>query len=172
VLPLRHRAVSHQFTRLKEYAPVHNVLIYFPNEALESSEILLVYDPFSATASPIPNEKAKHLDAVEKDLLKLAKEAADVKTELLTVEKRWHDAVRGNGGTTLNAIIGEDKTLSIKVGAEAGDASEDVILVRGISSDVDRVVKEIYKIVEDAKNDEIVSSYVSLPHCLVCPTRC
>ena len=52
--------------------------------------------------------------------------------------------------------------MSIKVGAEAGDASnEDVILVRGASSDVDRAVKEILKIVEDAKNDEIVNSFVS-----------
>lgn len=60
-------------------------------------------------------------------------------------------------------IIGEDKTLSIKVGAEAGiPSSEDVILVRGVSSDVDRAVKEILKIVEDAKNDEIVNSYVRI----------
>ena len=60
-----------------------------------------------------------------------------------------------------HSIIGEDKTLSIKVGAEAGDPSgENVILVRGISADVDRAVKEIQKIVEDAKNDEIISSYV------------
>ena len=61
------------------------------------------------------------------------------------------------------SIIGEDTTLSIKVGSEAADPStEDVILVRGVSDDVDRAVKEILKIVEDAKNDEIVNSHVSL----------
>ena len=59
-------------------------------------------------------------------------------------------------------IIGEDKALSIKVGAEAGDPStQDVIMVRGVSADVDRAVKEILQVVEDAKNDAIVSSYVS-----------
>ena len=58
-------------------------------------------------------------------------------------------------------IIGEDKTLSIKVGAEVGDsATEDVIFVRGVSSDVDRAIKEIYKILQDAQNDEIINSYV------------
>jgi hypothetical protein len=58
-------------------------------------------------------------------------------------------------------IIGEEKTLSVKVGAEANDPStEDVILVRGASAEVDRAVKEILKIVEDAKNDLILSSYV------------
>jgi len=58
-------------------------------------------------------------------------------------------------------IIGEDITLSIKLGADAGAAgNEDVILVRGISSDVDRAVKAISNIVESAKNDEIINSYV------------
>lgn len=60
-------------------------------------------------------------------------------------------------------IIGEDTTLSIKVGAEAADpATQDIIVVRGVSADVDRAVKEILQIVEDAKNDEIVNSHVSL----------
>lgn len=132
----------------------------------------------SPSASPSPDEKIKHLDDVVKELLKLAKDVADVKSETIPVEKRWHDAVVGRGGTTLNAyvllsdyrciladpklfsIIGEDKTLSIKVGADAGNESEDVILVRGASADVDRVVKEILQIVVNAKNDEIDNSHV------------
>ena len=65
----------------------------------------------------------------------------------------------------MSSLIGEDTTLSIKVGAEAtNQVGEDVIVVRGISSEVDRVVKEILKIVEDAKNDEIVNSYVRMIH--------
>lgn len=50
-----------------------------------------------------PDDKKKRLDGVEKELLKLAQEAADVKTETITVEKRWHDAILGRGRTTLNA---------------------------------------------------------------------
>ncbi|KAG2015753.1 SCP160 protein [Coprinopsis cinerea AmutBmut pab1-1] len=145
--------------KIKAYHDTHNVHVFFPNEAAESSSVLLVYDPFSANASPIPDEKQKQLDDVEKDLLKLAKDAADVKTEKISVEKEWHEAVLGSGGTTLNAIIGEDTTLSIKLGADAGESTEDIIVVRGISRDVDRVVKEINQIVEDAKNDRILSSY-------------
>jgi hypothetical protein len=58
-------------------------------------------------------------------------------------------------------IIGEEKALSVKVGAEVNDSStEDIILVRGIGAEVDRAVKDILKIVEDAKNDLILSSYV------------
>ncbi|KIK09901.1 hypothetical protein K443DRAFT_671215 [Laccaria amethystina LaAM-08-1] len=145
--------------KLKQFYEAHNVQVYFPTESSESSLVLLVYDPFSPSASLIPGEKMKHLDDVEKEILKLAKDAASLKTEVISVEKRWHEAVVGWGGTTLNAIIGEDETLSIKVGTEAAESTDDVILVRGISDDVNRAVKEILKIVEDAKNDEIVNSF-------------
>jgi hypothetical protein len=67
----------------------------------------------------------------------------------------------------LLSIIGEDKALSIKVGAEAGETTEDVILVRGTSADVDRAVKEILQIIDNAKNEQIINSYVS--RTLGCP---
>ncbi|KAJ7772582.1 hypothetical protein DFH07DRAFT_164980 [Mycena maculata] len=146
--------------KLKQFHEVHNVQAFFPPESAEQSTVLLVYDPLSGNASPSPDEKKRHLEKVAEEIFKFAKDAADVKTENITVEKRWHEAVVGWGGTTLNAIIGEDKTLSIKVGAEAGHSSgEDIIVVRGASGDVDRAVKEVLKIVENAKNDEIVNSY-------------
>ncbi|KAI0706832.1 hypothetical protein C8T65DRAFT_651620 [Cerioporus squamosus] len=158
---LLHRIInSHKNAKkIKGFHESLNVLVFFPPESAEQSSVLLVYDPTSSNASLSPVEKKQNLEDVEKELLKMARDAADVKTEVIEVEKKWHDAVVGRGGTTLNAIIGEDKTLSIKVGAEAGQATEDFILVRGISADVNRAVAEIRKIVEDAKNDEIVSSY-------------
>ena len=59
-------------------------------------------------------------------------------------------------------VIGEEKTLSIKIGQEAGGETADFILVRGTSADVDRAIKEIHTIVENAKNDIIDNSHVSL----------
>lgn len=158
---LIHRVIQGKNAKkLKQFYEAQNVQVFFPPESAEESEVLLVYDPLSPSASPSPVEKVKHLNYVVGELLEMAKEFADVKSQKISVEKRWHEAVVGQGGTTLNAIIGEDTTLSIKVGAEVGDASdEDVILVRGTSIDVDRAVKEISKVVEDAKNDAIVSSY-------------
>lgn len=61
----------------------------------------MVYDPLSPAASVSLDEKKKHLDDVEAELLKL--DGADMKTEVVSVEKRWHEAVVGKGGTTLNA---------------------------------------------------------------------
>jgi hypothetical protein len=62
-----------------------------------------VYDPTSPSASPSPVEKTKNVEEVEKELLKWAKDAADVKSQTISVEKKWHSAVIGKGGTTLNA---------------------------------------------------------------------
>ncbi|KIY44457.1 hypothetical protein FISHEDRAFT_51652 [Fistulina hepatica ATCC 64428] len=145
--------------KIKQFHDVCNVQVFFPPESDEQSSILLVYDPFSASASPNPDDKTKQLDDVAKELLKMAKDYADVKSETISVEKRWHDAVIGSGGTTLNAIIGEDKTLSIKLGADASGDSEDLILIRGVNVDVDRAVREIRQIVENAKNDDIVNGF-------------
>ena len=87
--------------RLKQFHEAHNVLVFFPLESSESSQVLLVYDPQSSSASVSLDEKKKHLDDVEAEILKL--DAADMKTEVVPVEKRWHEAVVGKGGTTLNA---------------------------------------------------------------------
>jgi predicted PilT family ATPase len=158
---LVHRVIQGKHAKkIKQYHESHNVRFFFPLESEERSSVLLVYDPTSPSASPSPVEKTKNVEEVEKELLKWAKDAADVKSQTISVEKKWHGAVIGKGGTTLNAIIGEEKALSIKVGAEAADQStEDIIVVRGASAEVDRAVKEILKIVEDAKDDLILSSY-------------
>ncbi|KAH9176394.1 hypothetical protein EDB89DRAFT_1941161 [Lactarius sanguifluus] len=158
---LVHRVIQGKHAKkIKQYHESHNVLFFFPQESDEHSSALLVYDPTSPSASPSPVEKTKNVEEVEKELLKWAKDAADVKSQTISVEKKWHSAVIGKGGTTLNAIIGEEKALSIKVGTEAGDQfTEDIIVVRGASAEVDRAVKEILKIVEDAKDDLILSSY-------------
>jgi len=89
--------------RLKQFHEVHNVQVFFPPESAEQSTVLLVYDPSTNSASPSPVEKKQHLEEVSNDLLKLAKDAGDVKSEVVSVEARWHEAVQGHGGTTLNA---------------------------------------------------------------------
>ncbi|TFK73937.1 SCP160 protein [Pluteus cervinus] len=158
---LLHRIVSGKNAKkLKAFHDHQNVQVFFPSEADEWSHVLLVYDPLSPNASFSPDKKKEELDGIEKELQKMAKDAADVKSQTIVVEKRWHDSIVGQNGTTLNAIIGEDKALSIKFGPDVADAaSEDTILVRGASKDVDRAVQEILKIVENAQNDEIDNSH-------------
>lgn len=146
--------------RLKQLHETHNVLVFFPPESLEQSSLLLVYDPTSPSASPSPLDKNKNLEDVASEILKMAKGAADVKSQLVQVEKKWHYVVMGKSGTALDAIIGEDTTLSIKFGADAGGATEDFIMVKGLASDVDRATKEIKAAVENAIENSFVR-YVS-----------
>ena len=83
---------------------MHNILVLFPPEAAERSTLLLVYDPSSPSASSSSiTEKEKHLEEVSKEILKFAKDAANVKSELLEVDRKLHGAVVGKGRTTLNA---------------------------------------------------------------------
>lgn len=79
------------------------MLLFFPPESEEQSSVLLVYDPTSPSASPSPVEKAKNVEEAEKEMLKWIKDTSDVKSKLISVEKKWHSAVIGKGGTTLNA---------------------------------------------------------------------
>lgn len=54
--------------------------------------------------------------------------------------------------------------MLVKVGAKAEDgsnANEDVVTVRGPSSEVDRVISQIKQIVEDAKNDDIINGFTA-----------
>lgn len=86
---------------MKQLHDSHNVLVLFPNESDERSSILLVYDPLSA--HPSAADKMKHLEEVSKEILRMVKDCGDVKSEILTVDRKWHEAVLGRGGTTLNA---------------------------------------------------------------------
>jgi hypothetical protein len=101
--PHRPDLIHFSHCRIRQLHESHNVLLFFPPESEEQSSVLLVYDPTSPSASPSPVEKAKNIGDAEKELIKWAKDAADVKSQVITVERKWHSAVIGKGGTTLNA---------------------------------------------------------------------
>ncbi len=66
--------------------------------------MLLVHDPLTLSPSaPTTAQKQAHLDDVQKEVLKLAADAADVKCEMVQVEQKWHSIIVGKNGTALNA---------------------------------------------------------------------
>ena len=143
----------------------HGVEVIFPLESQESSTVVLIYAPADVTDEKALNAQAKEKLAVVKDeLLKLAKDAADIKTSTIDVEAKWHAAIIGPGGKSLNAVIGEDKLVSVRVGSGKNSTSADdadSITIRGPAPDVDRVEKELLQIVHDAKNDQIINGHVA-----------
>lgn len=146
--------------KIAQFESAQSVTTVFPAQAEESSEVVLVY----TGSSTDKKATASALDAASAALQELARGAADMKTETLDVDKKWHRAIIGPGGTVLNALIGEDQAVLVKVGAKADDgsnANEDVVTVRGPSSEVDRVISQIKQIVEDAKNDDIINGFTA-----------
>ena len=63
---------------------------------------MLVYDPLVSQAA---KEKKAALAEIEAELLALVSTLGQIKTETVSVEKKWHDAVKGKNNTTLNAYV-------------------------------------------------------------------
>ncbi len=153
-------------SKISTFESAHGVTTVFPPASDESSEVLLFY---TGALNSLPADKKARdaklkgsLDSASQALRDLAKDAADIKTETLDIEKKWHRYIIGQGGTVLNALIGEDGLVNVKVGSKPGASKtddEDIVTVRGPAGEVDRVVGQIKQIVEDAKNDDIINGY-------------
>lgn len=151
--------------KIAQFEQANNVTTVFPPAAEDSSEVLLVY-----TGEGLPSDKKardaqlqQSLTAASSALGSLAKDASNIKTETLDIDRKWHKYIIGRGGTVLNALIGEDQLVHVKVGSKDKSKSnaddEDQVVIRGQASEVDRIVIQINAIVEDAKNDDIINGY-------------
>ncbi|PWY99832.1 hypothetical protein BCV70DRAFT_113463 [Testicularia cyperi] len=181
--PLLHRfIIGKKGQGLKQYE-AQGVDVLFPPASANAdgdsrSDVLLVLAGSSVIAS-LPADRKAHdakakeiLDAVKESIQKAQVAAADMKTETLNVPAKLHRAVLGPNGTTLNAVIGEDRLVAVKLGSSKSGTdpkatnngtalSEDSITVRGPSSEVDRVVKELKRIAEEAEQDSIINGHVA-----------
>ncbi|BGP49126.1 hypothetical protein JCM10450v2_005006 [Rhodotorula kratochvilovae] len=153
--PLVHRhLVGKKGARVKQLEKDHSVDVVFPPADADRSDVLLVF----TGENPSGPEARAALDAVKEAIGALAGEYADLTSETLVIPTALHPAVQGQGGTTLNAVIGEDKLVHVAFGAGAG--REDEVVVRGPKDEVARVKGELERIAEEAKNEEIVNSHV------------
>lgn len=147
------------FRRISQFESAHSVKTVFPPASDESSTILLVYTGEPSGDKKQQDAKLKDSLAAATDALQdLAKEAADIKTETLDVPQKWHRHVIGPSGSVLRAVLGEDSPVNVSL----GKSEQDVIVIRGPSTEVNRVVPQILQIVEDAKNDDIVNGHVGV----------
>ena len=164
---------------LKQYE-AKGVDIVFPHNAEAaaagegSNQVLLVLGSPASTAAleSLPTDKKAReakatqiLEEVKAEVMKASEQAADMQTETLQIPAKFHRYILGANGTTLNALIGEDRLVAVKVGAGKGAAApskkeEDAVVVRGPSAEVQRVVKELNRIAEEAEQDNIVNGHV------------
>ncbi|BGP17131.1 hypothetical protein JCM10213_005247 [Rhodosporidiobolus nylandii] len=151
--PLLHRhLIGKKGSKVRQFEKDKSVEVIFPPAEKDSSDVLLVYTGEDAAAAPAA------LAEVREAILALAAEFADLVTVTLSIPSALHGAIIGQNGTTLNAVLGEEKLAHVVVGGGAG--KEDEVLIRGPKDEVERVKGEIERIAEDAKNEEIVNSHV------------
>ncbi|GAA5992281.1 hypothetical protein JCM10908_000405 [Rhodotorula pacifica] len=142
--------IGRKGSKVRQYEKDHSVDVVFPPPDAGRSDVLLVY-----TGEHFAGPEAKAaLEQVKTALESLAGEFADLTTATVEIPTTLHGAVIGQGGTTLNAVIGEDKLVHVQFG------NTDEVTIRGPKDEVERVRKELERITLDARNEEIVNSHV------------
>lgn len=150
---------------LREYEKKGADLVFPPAASAEGegrSDILIVFAPTTEIADKKARdaEASQVLQAAKAQLLQASQQAADLKTQTLNVPSKFHRAIVGTGGSTLNAVLGEDRLVAVRVGNAKGQTgNEDTITIRGPSSEVDRVAAALQKIAKDAEEDAIVNGH-------------
>lgn len=177
--PLLHRfIIGKKGAGLSQYAKKGVDVIFPPivdaaNADGRSDVVLVLGD--AGVIDTLPNDKKARdaaaetlLNQIKADIESAGKHAADLKTETLTIPAKLHRAILGPGGTTLNAILGEERIAAVKLGSSASAAGkagassgkdEDTITIRGPSAEVERVGKAIQQIAKEAQEDAIVNGH-------------
>jgi hypothetical protein len=164
-----------KFTTVEIDPCLHGVLIGKRGQGLQSlrdqydvyalfeeadPEILLVYEGSE-------NPQAA-LDAVKEHMQTLASTTSDITEQSIPIPRKYHKIIVGPNGTTLKVLMGDQSDRStgtrchVYVGGKSRDPErqDDVVIVRGPSADVPRIVKNIQDHVAEAKHTEFVTSHV------------
>ncbi|KAF9549255.1 hypothetical protein EC957_004555 [Mortierella hygrophila] len=172
VEPLLHRHIvgrkGQNINRLRE---AHGVEVIVPDANSDSHEIILVFEVQEGVDVSDVTKIRAALEAVKQEVDKLANDATDFSTKVLSVPARLHRNVIGTKGSTLNAIMGLEPTTSVRLGLpRAGSAdvtkkagtpalTEDSIVIKGPKDEVERVAREILALVEETKHQQVMNSY-------------
>ncbi|KAG0326707.1 hypothetical protein BG004_002911 [Podila humilis] len=172
VEPLLHRhIVGRKGQNINRIREAHSVEVIVPDSNSDSSEIVLVFESKDGSDMTDVAKIRSALEAVKQEVDKLAHDATDFATRTLSVPARLHRNIIGPKGSTLNAIMGLEPSTSVRLGlprAGSADAikkagvpalTEDSIVIKGPKDDVERVAKDILAVAEEAKHQQIMSSY-------------
>ncbi|CAG8593403.1 18703_t:CDS:10, partial [Racocetra fulgida] len=176
---LHRHIIGRKGQNLQRVKETYGVEIIVPDEKDESPDILIVFEG-KDNEVPIDKKESYVKDILEKaklELVKAGQDASDFATQTLTIPVKFHRHIIGPKGTTLNGITGgSDAPVSVKFGSSRTGAAErsanaegkkliqtpmsnDIVVIKGPTEEVERVVKEINKVVEDAKHTEFMNSY-------------
>ncbi|CAG8468568.1 10047_t:CDS:10 [Acaulospora morrowiae] len=177
---LHRHVIGRKGQNLQRVKETYGVEIIVPDEKDESPDILIVYEG-KHEEIPADKKKKEHikevLEKAKNELIKAGQDASDFATQTLNIPVKFHRHIIGPRGATLNSITGGiDAPVSVKFGSSRTGAAErsahaegkkldlvlmsnDVVVIKGPTEEVERVVKEINRVVEEAKHHEIMNSY-------------
>ena len=171
VEPLLHRhIVGRKGQNINRIREAHGVEVIVPDAHSDSPEIVLVYEAVEGANLSDAAKIRAALEAVKQEIDKLANDATDFDTKVLTVPARLHRNIIGTKGSTLNAIMGLEPTTSVRLGlprAGSADAArkpaltEDSIVIKGPKEEVERVAREIAALAEETKHQQVMNSYTA-----------
>ncbi|CAJ0745461.1 22896_t:CDS:10 [Entrophospora sp. SA101] len=173
---LHRHIIGRKGQNLQRVKETYGVEIIVPDEKEESSNILIVYEGavgVDGNAIAVDNNAMNDvLVKVKTELKKAGQDASEFSTKTLNIPVRFHRNIIGPRGATLNSITGGiDSPVSVKFGLHRTGAAErsanaegkrfnnlpvssdDLVVIKGPTEEVERVVREINKVVQ-AKNLE------------------
>lgn len=150
--PLLHkRIIGPKSKNIVAFRKQHHVELCFPSLDADDSRVVLVHDPACSA-----DETSASIQAAKESLEQLVAEAGNIASETISVPAKTHAKVLGKNNTTLNAITGGSDAV---VRVVFGEPTADSITVKGPKHDVERVVKDIQNVLEEAKNVETANTF-------------
>ncbi|OLL26903.1 Vigilin 1 [Neolecta irregularis DAH-3] len=144
------------------------VEIMLATEDESDSEVCLVYVGKPGEQLPSVAEITRALNTVKELLQKITSEAANLVRQRYTVPVKYHKSIFGPNGTTLNTFTGgSESRVRVTFGKQLNkrnrkpidDCDDDTIIVHGPSEEVERVIREMRKYVEELKHHDVMNSY-------------
>ncbi|KAK9369576.1 hypothetical protein V1509DRAFT_562423 [Lipomyces kononenkoae] len=165
--PLLHRhIIGYKGRNLQKVKEQYRIETLMPDETDGSSDLVLIYEPKeSYEFGPDESEIKSALDSAISFFEDIKTKQADLVTKVLTIPAMKHKFIIGPKRSTINALTGPESSVYIQLGpnkdrpTQSQDITEDSVIIRGPSAEVDSVAKKIEEIVEEASNQEILNSF-------------
>lgn len=159
---------------LKNIKQEDQVEVVLPHDPKISRQVLLVYDEKNDEDdfAPGADEIARTLANANAKFDEIREKQRNIVSKIISVPQEKHKYIIGPGGTTLHAITKgsskSDPLVAVIIGIPKPHLVDDVskfdassIWVRGLKSEVDRIITEINRVVEESDNYEAFSNYTT-----------
>ncbi|KAI5778188.1 hypothetical protein EDC01DRAFT_377807 [Geopyxis carbonaria] len=169
VEPLHHKHIIGKDGKgAKKISVQTSVELLFPEDP-EEQQIVLIYEG----SAEDPNQISAALEETKIQISEVLKGQAVIHTKVLPIAKEFHSLVRGDNGTTLNALnfgsvfvhFGVPKIRPGRATPSTSDQTEDTITLRGPPANVDATAKNIMSFVAATKNGspEVITETFEYP---------